>query len=210
MSAQPTILSGSGRELRVSLIPRSGALITASWALEQGRPAYLVPGRLTDGTYAGSLAFLREFIGEAKIVAGIPQLIADLGYADPAHVAQAADAVAAVVRTGIRNRWFRPGRREDVAFEVLPEERAVQALVDDAAGRLAAVDEGSVRNGIVPPTGFVCFLPRRNVVFLDMNIEDAAKVIISAGMVTPESQAKLRDLAEQARRKPKITTGPAA
>jgi uncharacterized membrane protein len=64
--------------------------------------------------------------------------------------------------------------------------------------------------GIVPPTGFVCFLPRRNVIFLDMNIEDAAKVIISAGMVTPESQAKLRDLAEQARRKPKINTGPAA
>ncbi len=67
--------------------------------------------------------------------------------------------------------------------------------------------------GIVPPTGFVCFLPRRNVVFLDMNIEDAAKVIISAGMVTPKSQAKLRDLADQARRKPKITTtttGPAA
>jgi hypothetical protein len=30
-------------------------------------------------------------------------------------------------------------------------------------------------------------------------------------MVTPESsQAKLRDLAEQARRKPKINTGPAA
>ncbi len=71
--------------------------------------------------------------------------------------------------------------------------------------------------GIVPPTGFVCFLPRRNVLFLDMNIEDAAKVIISAGMVTPESQAKLREMAEQAKRKsrakgarsprpPKITT----
>ena len=29
----------------------------------------------------------------------------------------------------------------------------------------------------------------------------AAKVIISAGMVTPESQVKLRELAEQARRK---------
>jgi uncharacterized membrane protein len=54
--------------------------------------------------------------------------------------------------------------------------------------------------GIVPPTGFVCFLPRREVVFLDMSIEDAAKVIISAGMITPESQAKLRELAEQSRR----------
>jgi uncharacterized membrane protein len=55
--------------------------------------------------------------------------------------------------------------------------------------------------GIVPPTGFVCFLPRRNVVMLDMTFEDAAKVIISAGMVTPESQTKLKELAEQARRK---------
>ncbi len=55
--------------------------------------------------------------------------------------------------------------------------------------------------GIVPPTGFVCFLPRRNVIMLDMTFEDAAKVIISAGMVTPESQAKLKELAEQAKRK---------
>ena len=43
-------------------------------------------------------------------------------------------------------------------------------------------------------------------------IEDAAKVIISGGMVTPESQAKLKELADQARartgktRPPKITT----
>ena len=51
----------------------------------------------------------------------------------------------------------------------------------------------------VPPTGFVCFLPRRNVIFLDMSIEDAAKVVISGGMVTPESQAKLKEFAEQAR-----------
>jgi uncharacterized membrane protein len=57
--------------------------------------------------------------------------------------------------------------------------------------------------GIVPPTGFVCFLPRKDVLFLDMTIEDAAKVIISAGMVTPESQAKLRELAEQTRRSKK-------
>jgi len=67
--------------------------------------------------------------------------------------------------------------------------------------------------GIVPPTGFVCFLPRSSVTLLDMNVEDAAKVIISAGMVTPESQAKLQELADKAKlqkkaksRPPKIST----
>ncbi len=55
--------------------------------------------------------------------------------------------------------------------------------------------------GIVPPTGFVCFVPRRNVILLDMSIEDAAKVVISGGMVTPESQTKLKELAEQSKRK---------
>jgi uncharacterized membrane protein len=42
-----------------------------------------------------------------------------------------------------------------------------------------------------------------------MTIEDAAKVIISAGMVTPESQAKLRELAEQSRRNKKNKGKPA-
>ena len=60
---------------------RSGALITASWALEQGRACYLVPGALDAPASAGCLAFLREWEHEAHIVAGIPQLIADLGFA---------------------------------------------------------------------------------------------------------------------------------
>jgi len=61
---------------------RSGALITASWALEQGRECFLVPGPLGAPASAGCLAFLREFPGGARIVAGIPELIADLGLAD--------------------------------------------------------------------------------------------------------------------------------
>lgn len=52
--------------------------------------------------------------------------------------------------------------------------------------------------GIVPPTGFVCFVPRRDVTFLKMSVEDAAKIIISAGMVNPETQARLRELKEKA------------
>ncbi|MCB1521731.1 MAG: DUF502 domain-containing protein [Hyphomicrobiaceae bacterium] len=39
--------------------------------------------------------------------------------------------------------------------------------------------------GIVPPTGFICFVPRDAVQFVNMSIEDAAKIIISGGMVTP-------------------------
>jgi DNA processing protein len=61
---------------------RSGALITASWALEQGRDCFLVPGAIDAPTAAGCLAFLREFPERTRIVTGIPQLIADLGLAD--------------------------------------------------------------------------------------------------------------------------------
>ena len=56
----------------------SGALITTSWALEQGRECFVVPGSIDSPASAGCLAFLREFAGQARIVAGIPQLVADL------------------------------------------------------------------------------------------------------------------------------------
>jgi len=58
---------------------RSGALTTAAWALEQGRGLHLVPGRVGDPTVAGCLAFLREAAPEARIVAGVAELIEDLG-----------------------------------------------------------------------------------------------------------------------------------
>ncbi len=89
-------------------------------------------------------------------------------------------------------------------------------VTGETTGEVGAVAPGGesdlltvfMPTGIVPPTGFVCFLPRRNVVMLDMTIEDAAKVIISAGMVTPESQAKLREMAEQAKRKSRAKEPP--
>ncbi len=51
--------------------------------------------------------------------------------------------------------------------------------------------------GIVPPTGFVCFLPRRNVTLPDMNVDDAAQLIIPAGTVPPDSHPNLRALAHE-------------
>ena len=62
---------------------RSGALTTAAWALEQGRALHIVPGRLDDPAVAGCLAFLREAGPEARVVAGIPELLEDLGLLPP-------------------------------------------------------------------------------------------------------------------------------
>jgi len=41
-----------------------------------------------------------------------------------------------------------------------------------------------------PITGFLFMVPRSSVVMLDMSIEDAAKIVISAGLVTPTGQQK--------------------
>jgi uncharacterized membrane protein len=40
--------------------------------------------------------------------------------------------------------------------------------------------------------GFLVFVPRREAVVLDMSVEEAAKMIISAGLVTPEHLAERR------------------
>ena len=57
----------------------SGALITAGWALEQGRECFLVPGPLDAPTSEGCHAFLRSFPGQTRVVCGIPELLEDLG-----------------------------------------------------------------------------------------------------------------------------------
>jgi len=73
-------------------------------------------------------------------------------------------------------------------------------VTGEASGEIKTVQPGGetdlvtvfMPTGIVPPTGFICFVPRRDVKFLEMSIEDAAKVVISAGMVTPDPNAKLK------------------
>lgn len=37
-----------------------------------------------------------------------------------------------------------------------------------------------------PTSGFLLFVPRKDVIILDMSVEDAAKLVISAGLVTPD------------------------
>jgi DNA processing protein len=79
---------------------RSGALLTANWALEQGRECFVVPGTIDSPTSAGCLAYLREFPDQARIVAGVPQLLEDLDLVDlpdPLDGAPLAPPVAAVL-----------------------------------------------------------------------------------------------------------------
>lgn len=54
-----------------------------------------------------------------------------------------------------------------------------------------------------PTSGFLLFVPREDVIELDMSVEDAAKLVISAGLVSPEYPDMLEDLME---RQPDETT----
>jgi uncharacterized membrane protein len=78
-------------------------------------------------------------------------------------------------------------------------------ITGDAAEQIAAEVPGQdlisvfMPTGMLPPSGFVCFVPRKDVMPVKMTVEDAAKIIISAGMVNPETQTKLQELATKAR-----------
>ena len=66
---------------------RSGALITADWALGQGRDCFVVPGPVDEPRSAGILEFHRQFADVVRLVTGIPELLQDLGLDEPAMAA---------------------------------------------------------------------------------------------------------------------------
>ncbi|MEX0409218.1 DUF502 domain-containing protein [Aquibium sp. LZ166] len=49
-----------------------------------------------------------------------------------------------------------------------------------------------------PTTGFLMYVPRAELIELSMTVEEAAKLVISAGLVTPEYQKKTEELAREA------------
>ena len=59
-----------------------------------------------------------------------------------------------------------------------------------------------------PTSGFLLFIPRNEIIILDMSTEEAAKLIISAGLVTPEYQSKTAKLAADAVNKDKPRAKP--
>lgn len=77
------IISGLSDATVVVQAPvKSGALDTARWAMEQGRGCFLVPGRPGDQATEGSLELLRQYPGQARVVASAPGLLEDLQLTD--------------------------------------------------------------------------------------------------------------------------------
>jgi DNA processing protein len=117
---------------------RSGALLTANWALEQGRDCFIVPGSIDSPTAAGCLAYLRDNHDEAKIVAGVPQLLEDLGLIDSAWKAQAGTTngltAAALVELGETTRT--------IASRILAGYRTADELVATTGLPIAGVLAG--------------------------------------------------------------------
>lgn len=52
-----------------------------------------------------------------------------------------------------------------------------------------------------PTSGFLIFVQRSDLIVLDMSVEDGVKMVISAGLVAPDHQKKLAEMAEDARKK---------
>lgn len=148
---------------------RSGALLTASWALEQGRECFLVPGAIDAPMSAGCLGFLRDWPGAARIVSGIPQLLDDLGLPAAAALPMPPPTLPRQASSGVRPatggsslKTLDPGD-EPVAIAIVRGAATVDELVAvthlTVAGVLGALTrletEGLVtaRHGRYAPAG---------------------------------------------------------
>lgn len=73
---------------------------------------------------------------------------------------------------------------------------AIGFISTDAKGEIADKSDGTGPMVSVflpttpnPTSGFLLFVPKRDVIELDMGVEDAAKLVISAGLVYPNGKA---------------------
>lgn len=87
---------------------------------------------------------------------------------------------------------------------------AIIFISTTAKGEVAdrMVDNGEMLSVFLPTTpnptsGFLLFVPRADVIVLDMSVEEAAKLVISAGLVSPEYQERTKELARKSRDKGK-------
>jgi uncharacterized membrane protein len=83
-----------------------------------------------------------------------------------------------------------------IVFVSSERQSEVNHRLEEPASETIAVFLPSTPN---PTTGFLMYVPRTDVIELSMSVEEAAKLIISAGLVTPDYQKKTADLAKAAK-----------
>lgn len=134
---------------------RSGALITAGWALEQGRECFVVPGAIDAPASLGCNAFLRLFPGQARIASGIPELLEDLELVGrDAATPETPDAQRS--GGGSPRNGTRPPRGDVAAGDGQVGRAATLAVLGELEARIAAclveesvtVDQLAARTGI--------------------------------------------------------------
>ncbi|TIU32838.1 MAG: DUF502 domain-containing protein, partial [Mesorhizobium sp.] len=70
-----------------------------------------------------------------------------------------------------------------LVFVASEKETEINQKLDQEGDPLIAVFMPCTPN---PTTGFLMYVPKSDIVLLDMTIEDGAKLIVSAGLVAPE------------------------
>jgi DNA processing protein len=133
----------------------SGALITAGWALSQGRECFVVPGPVDDQRSAGCLEFYRQYPEVVRLVTGIPELVADLHLDD-------ADRLPPGTRGDDDPRSPRPPSAAALLVELGPTAREVAAALTAGHG---SIDELVAATGHEPATilGAVTLLEMRGL-----------------------------------------------
>ena len=91
----------------------------------------------------------------------------------------------------------------------------VAFVTGDTEGEVATRLDDDMVNIYVPTTpnptsGFLLMVPRRDLMFLDMPVEDAAKYIISIGVIAPEVEAEIAKMPKLPGREPLAPDAPKA
>ena len=82
-----------------------------------------------------------------------------------------------------------------IVFIAKQQETEVNAALESVHGKTIAVFRPITPN---VTTGYLLYVPEEDVIPLEMSVEDAAKMLISAGLVGPEYEARTKALAEAA------------
>lgn len=81
-----------------------------------------------------------------------------------------------------------------IVFLATETEGEVQEELERTTGKTISVFLPTTPN---PTSGFLLFVPLSEIKILSMSVEEGAKLVISAGLVTPEYQKRLNALAEE-------------